>query len=231
MLRLATFLLVFCLVPAGHALAAPWLRPVEGGALRRFAVGPDRFAAGQHRGVDLAAPLGARVRSACDGRVRFAGVVGSAGRTVSVTCGPLVATYLHLGAIAVARGALVRAGDRLGTVGRSGRVEGPTHLHLGARRVADGRYVDPLTLFGRRPWVPPTAVPAPGRAPRPERPAPALRPPAAVPRVVARRAPSAVPWPAVAGLALLVAAAAPVTAGRRRTRRARRVHGAAAARR
>lgn len=233
MLRLVTLVVILCAVTADVASAAAWLRPVSGGALRRFAVGPDRFAAGQHRGVDLASPPGAPVRSACDGRVRFAGVVGSAGRTVAVTCGPLIATYLHLGGIAVARGALVRAGDRLGVVGRSGRVVGPTHLHLGARRVADGRYVDPLSLFGRRPALPPGVVPAPGRAPRPGlEPRQVRRPsPSPVPSEAAHRAPAGLPWPALAGLVLLAAAAAPAAATRRPGRRARQVHGAAAARR
>ena len=80
--------------------------------LRAFAVGPDRFAAGQHRGADLGAPAGARVRAACGGRVSFAGRVPGGGRTVSVRCGALVATYQHLGRVAVRRGQRLLPGAR-----------------------------------------------------------------------------------------------------------------------
>ncbi|MGI9100539.1 MAG: murein hydrolase activator EnvC family protein, partial [Solirubrobacteraceae bacterium] len=168
-LVLATFL---SLVPA--AWAGSWKRPVEGPVLRPFTLSADRFAPGQHRGIDLGAPLGAAVRAACGGRVRFVGRVPGGGRTVSVGCGPLVATYQHLGDDAVRRGQLLVTGATVGTVGRSGRPRGPRpHLHLGAREAASGRYVDPLTLLGLAPRAPPPFQSAPrrpvplGPAPRP----------------------------------------------------------------
>ncbi|MGI8730839.1 MAG: M23 family metallopeptidase, partial [Solirubrobacteraceae bacterium] len=83
--------LLAALAPSAHARG--WIRPVDGPLLRAFSVGPDRFAAGQHRGVDLGAPAGERVAAACGGRVSFAGRVPRGGRTVSVRCGPLIATY------------------------------------------------------------------------------------------------------------------------------------------
>src|SRR5918997_748938 len=58
---------------AAGAAARAWQRPVDGPLLRPFSVGPDRFAAGQHRGVDLAAAPATRVRAACGGRGGFAG--------------------------------------------------------------------------------------------------------------------------------------------------------------
>src|SRR5918997_6330506 len=102
-----------CLLLAPHAVARGWERPVEGAVLRPFSVVLDRFAAGQHRGVDLAAPPGARVRAACGGRVRFAGRLPRGGRTVSVRCGRLVASYQHLGVVVVRRGEAVAAGARI----------------------------------------------------------------------------------------------------------------------
>lgn len=232
--RLVLVLLVAFLLVAEAVAAASWRLPLDGEPARRFAVGPDRYAAGQHRGVDLAAPVGTPVRSACGGRVRFAGTVGDAGRTVSVTCGRLVASYLHLATIDVRRGGWVPPGARIGTVGRSGRSRGAPHLHLGARRVADGRYVDPLTLLGSGPGPAPPVAPAPGRVRRPGleprvvpvRPRPVVAP--AADRV-------AVPWVAAAGLVILVLGAIPATAaGRRRRVRAaadQAVHGVADARR
>ena len=130
--------------------------------MRPFAVGPDRFAAGQHRGIDLAAPPGARVLAACGGRVSFAGRVPRGGRTVSVRCGSLVATYQHLGSVAVARGQIVMAGGR---IGRAGRARPAPHVHLGARVAATGEYRDPLALFAGAPRGPLAPIPAPRRAP------------------------------------------------------------------
>jgi murein DD-endopeptidase MepM/ murein hydrolase activator NlpD len=165
------------------ARAAPWQWPLQGPVVRAFALSADRFARGQHRGIDLAAPLGAAVRAACGGRVRFAGGVPGGGRTVSVGCGPLAATYQHLGAVAVRRGQLLAPGAAVGTVGRSGRPRGRRpHLHLGARERGSGRYVDPLTLLGVNPRAAPpvaspTRRPVPlGPAPRPAPLRPVLRP-------------------------------------------------------
>ncbi len=186
---------------APAASATGWLRPVDGHLVRAFAVGPDRFAAGQHRGIDLAAASGATVRAACGGRVGFAGTVPGGGRTVSVRCGALVATYQHLGWVAVGRGRVVAPGARIGTVGAA---TVPPHLHLGAREAATGRYVDPLGLLSGPPGGAPAALPrsvrAPplGRAPRAGRraPAPARR---SGPARAPARAPAPVAAPAPAG--------------------------------
>ncbi len=190
------------------AVARGWLRPVDGPLVRPFAVGPDRFAAGQHRGADLGAPPGARVRAACGGRVRFAGRVPGGGRTVSVRCGALVATYQHLGRMTVSRGQRLLPGAMVGTVGRAR----PTpHVHLGARDAATGAYVDPLTLFGRTPPAGVPIVPAPRGRPRPLGPAPprapqrpfavpAARPLAASPRTVQA---GRLPWPVWLGIGLV----------------------------
>jgi murein DD-endopeptidase MepM/ murein hydrolase activator NlpD len=216
--RLAALVLIACLGLASSAAAVSWQRPVGGPVLRPFAVSPDRYARGQHRGVDLGAPPGARVRAACGGRVRFAGRVPGGGRTVSVVCGPLAATYQHLGTIAVRRGAVVAPGAVVGSVARAGPIPAvAAHVHLGAREIATGRYVDPLTLLGAAPRASPPLGgrprrPAPlGPAPRPalRRPtplrptaAPALRRPVVAPTALRRGfeprgAPSAPVSPAV----------------------------------
>ncbi len=234
--------LLLLLAPAGAAGAWRW--PVEGEVVREFAVGADRFAPGQHRGINVAAAVGTSVHAACGGRVRFAGPVADNGRTVSVVCGRHVATYLHLETIAVRRGQPVPPGARLGTVGRTGRPDrGPAHLHLGARELASGRYVDPRDLMAATAVTPPVLAgpriaqrlrptplgPAPRAAPAP-RGAP-LTAPAPLEPVGSPAAPStttsspparALPLAAWAGLAAL-AAGLPVGAlvrvrGRRRKR-------------
>jgi len=199
-LRALVSLVCLLLIPTAAASAADrWRRPVAGSALRTFSVAADRFARGQHRGVDLGAPLGAAVRAACGGRVSFAGSVPGGGRTVSVRCGRLSATYQQLGSIAVRRGALVLPRTQLGTVGRSRdpRTRRP-HVHLGARIVKSGRYVDPLSLIGSDPPAIPTLPPGArgvrGRAPL--GPAPARPAVERAPAPAQRRAPQPAPAPA-----------------------------------
>ncbi len=60
-------------VPADAAAAWRW--PLRGEVITPFRLAANPFAAGQHRGIDIAAAPGAPVRSACPGRVRFAGRV------------------------------------------------------------------------------------------------------------------------------------------------------------
>ncbi len=188
-------LLLELLLPA--PADAAWRWPLRGEVARAFAVDASRpYAGGRHRGVDLAARPGTPVRAACAGRVRFAGRVGRSGGVVSVRCGALVATYVELGAVRVRRGRAVRAGTPLGTVGAA------AHLHLGARRAASGRYVDPLSLL-REPRGP-VLGPAPPASARRRPPAP-LAAPAPVPAAAPAVAPAGVPVAAWAGLALVAA--------------------------
>jgi len=228
---------------ASSAVARDWVRPVDGAVVRAFSVGADRFAPGQHRGVDLGAPPGTPVRAACGGRVSFAGRVPGGGRTVSVRCGSLVATYQHLGGAAVARGQVVMAGGR---IGRSGRSRPAPHVHLGARVAATGDYRDPSALFGRPPHGPLAPVPALRRVP-PANPPPGARPLGPAPEPVRAPAPAPLslpapedvrarapvptasrpegerlPWPVWLGLAL-VAVGLPLGGGLVAARRRRRV--------
>jgi Peptidase family M23 len=166
--------------PAGasSALHGRWRWPVRGAVVGRFAYTRGHaFAAGARRGLDIAAAPGSRVRSACSGRVTFAGAVpGGRGLGVTVRCGALAATHLGLGRVGVRRGARVAAGAPLGVLGPAGR------LRLGARRAADRfAYVDPLRLL--RADDPPDAPPAPGPGRRvaPRVSAPSPRVPGVVP--------------------------------------------------
>jgi len=195
---LRALLLAVCLLLTTTATAAAerWQRPVAGQVLRSFSLSPDRFARGQHRGVDLGAPLGAAVRAACGGRVSFAGSVPGGGRTVSVRCGRLIATYQQLASIGVRRGAVLLPGAQLAAVGRSADPRTRrAHVHLGARVAATGRYVDPLSLIGKAPPaippLPPGARRVRGRAPLGPAPAPPVVDPA--PQPALRRGPQPTP--------------------------------------
>ena len=115
-------------------------RPV---VLRRFAVGPHPWSPG-HRGVDLATAARAAVLAAADGRVTFAGAVAGVG-VVVVDHGTLRTTYEPVSAT-VPKGAEVRAGQEVGTIGAATGHCGVTCLHWGALRGTV--YVDPLLLPG-----------------------------------------------------------------------------------
>jgi Peptidase family M23 len=203
-------LLLLVLAPA--AAARSWVAPVDGAVRRAFAYdGAAPFAAGRHRGVDLAARPGQVVRSPCAGRVSFAGRVPGHRRGVTVRCAGLAATVLDLRRVRVARGADVGRG------GPVGEAAGPS-VHLGARRA--GRrwgYVDPLDLLGGEPAPRAPAVGPRGRVPREVPPPPA---PAPLATHAPRRVPDRVPLVAWAGVALL-AAGMPAGALWRRRRDAR----------
>ena len=205
-------------IAAGALLLAPpsalaaWTWPLGGEVVTPFRNGDDPYAAGQHRGIDIAGRVGDPVVAAVPGLVRFAGTAGSSGSTVSVRSvdGRFDVSYLHLGSIAVRRGAQVGAGQAIGTVGTTGvrSIERP-HLHFGVRAAGTRHaYVDPLTLLPpfaapspRPPQAVPVAVPAPVRpapapAPVPAPRAPALRAPVPAGRRLPAPAPARPPVPA-----------------------------------
>jgi hypothetical protein len=187
---------VLALPSTAHARAWRW--PVKGDVIEHFRLGADPFAKGQHRGIEIQAHTGTPVRAACAGRVRFAGTVPRYGRTVSVTCGPFVAAYLHLSSTAVRRGERLAVGRRLGTSG--------PRLHFGVRRRADRfAYVDPLSLLPSDPL---------GPAPPPLTAGPRGRAHPSAPPSMPARSPVAV-W---AGLALLGLAVPTLTIARGRAR-------------
>jgi Peptidase family M23 len=148
---LALLAVLLALAPPVHARA--WRRPVAGPVTRAFAYGPDPFRRGWHRGVDLAAPPGAKVHAACSGRVVTARPFPAVGGVVTLSCGRWRVTHMPLAAIAVRPGAFVAAGERIGTLGSSRAHVG---LHLGVRRAGDRfGYVDPLSFLAQADHAPP----------------------------------------------------------------------------
>ena len=160
--RLGTLLLSFCLVflaglsPAGADGEASgggggrwrWPVPPPHPIVQPFEAPSHRYGPG-HRGIDIAAPLGATVTAVEDGTVHFAGMVAGRGVVSVRHHDGLLSTYEPVEA-SVAAGQSVRAGDALGTLStQAGSLphcpEGPC-LHLGARRGKD-EYIDPAPLL------------------------------------------------------------------------------------
>jgi murein DD-endopeptidase MepM/ murein hydrolase activator NlpD len=116
-------------------------RPANFGA-RRVINGDPRM---PHSAVDIRLPAGTPVRAIADGQVAFAGEQFFGGRSVVIDHGGGVfSVYYHLKEFSVEEGQEISRGDRIGSVGATGRATGP-HLHFGVR-VPGGR-VDPTRLL------------------------------------------------------------------------------------
>ena len=99
-----------------------------------------------HNGVDFAAPIGTPVRSVADGRILEASYHKANGNWIKIKHTDRYSTnYLHLNSISkgIKKGSLVKRGQVIGTVGKTGLASGP-HLHFGFYDY--GKYVDPLKV-------------------------------------------------------------------------------------
>lgn len=87
-----------------------------------------------HTGIDIAAPMGAKVIAGDTGQVILAKFYGAYGNTVIVNHGSGIASmYAHLSAFTVKEGDEVLRGDQIGKVGSTGLSTGP-HLHFEVRQ-------------------------------------------------------------------------------------------------
>jgi murein DD-endopeptidase MepM/ murein hydrolase activator NlpD len=99
----------------------------------------------RHAGLDFASPAGAVIRAPAAGRVVLVDDLYYTGNTVVLDHGHGVYSVLaHMTRTLAAPGAVVKRGDRLGTVGTTGRSTGP-HLHWSIR--VGGTRVDPAAVL------------------------------------------------------------------------------------
>src|SRR4051794_4081740 len=164
-------------------LAVAITSPLEGAPrLGTSGLGVDRDGGERsHRGVDIDATIGEPVRAVADGVVVFAGVdmtgdhpalellprhlkrwrrktnmMGPGGFFVRVMHeGGVRSGYFHLNSFSVEAGQTVRAGEVIGTVGRTGVKVSNSHLHFEVHK--DGELKDPARFLSA--WVlPPDAT-------------------------------------------------------------------------
>ncbi len=126
--------------------------PVDGTFLFRFGrvINPNNTTT-RWNGVGIAAPIGTAVKSVNAGKVASVGALGTYGLTVILDHGGgYFSIYASLNSASVQKGATVRKGDVIGTVGVSDPDLKP-HLHFEIRTPPNGNAVDPESwLRGRR---------------------------------------------------------------------------------
>lgn len=118
------------------AIGAAFLKPVRGWISSGFGYRRDPFSGeiNFHRGLDIAAYIGAPVRASMDGRVVLVGDNSVFGKYILIAHQIGYSSfYGHLNRVLVSRGEVVRRGQKIGSIGNTGRSTGP-HLHFEVRR-------------------------------------------------------------------------------------------------
>jgi murein DD-endopeptidase MepM/ murein hydrolase activator NlpD len=128
-------------VPAGSQRSGELTWPVHGRIVSRFGA-QNRT---EQNGILISAENAAPVRAAADGKVGYVGSIKGYGNVVLIEHAErLVTVYAHLDRPSVEKGALVKKGQAIGTVGNSGRA-GPADLYFEVR--SRSKPVDPLPLL------------------------------------------------------------------------------------
>lgn len=106
---------------------------------------PINGTAAVHYGLDMAGQLGQPVVATAPGKVISAGRNGFYGKMVEIDHGMGVTTrYGHMNSITVEEGQIVAAGDKIGTMGSTGRSTG-VHVHYEIR--VDNKPVNPMKFI------------------------------------------------------------------------------------
>jgi murein DD-endopeptidase MepM/ murein hydrolase activator NlpD len=112
---------------------------------------PNGVPSWRHAGLDIPARRGTAVTAPAAGMVVDVGDYILSGHTVLIDHGQgVVSAYFHLDTALVAKGDLVRAGQRIGRVGATGLATGP-HLHYGI--YLHGKDVDPAAWRDMPRWL------------------------------------------------------------------------------
>ena len=123
-----------------------FLWPIEGSVISGFGAKPD----GKHNdGINIAAPVGSKIRAAQNGVVAYAGneLRGYGNLVLIRHDGGWMTAYAHNDSLLVGKGDVVRRGQVISRSGKSGRVSRP-QAHFEIRR--DGEPQDPLSLLTRK---------------------------------------------------------------------------------
>lgn len=117
--------------------AEPFIRPLAGRITSPYGMRGGRL----HDGVDIPAPKGTPIVASRPGKVVFSGTIQGFGRTVTIDHGDGMKTrYSHNSANLVKKGDVVRQGQPIAKVGRTGRAT-CTHVHFSV--LINGKAINP----------------------------------------------------------------------------------------
>jgi murein DD-endopeptidase MepM/ murein hydrolase activator NlpD len=111
--------------------STPAIRPCKGWKTSNFGYRISPFTGRRefHKGFDIANRKGTPIVATADGVISFAGSKGLLGNTVIIDHGHgMVTRYGHLDKITAKRGKPIKRGDKVATMGNTGRSTGP-HVH------------------------------------------------------------------------------------------------------
>lgn len=109
---------------------------------------PGGIGSTNHKGIDIAAPIGTGVIAPVSGTVIYAGQASGYGNYIKLRGDDgNIYEFGHLNSIGVSKGSTVNAGYGIGTVGNTGNSTGP-HLHFGVKD-ALGKAINPSGLLGK----------------------------------------------------------------------------------
>ena len=98
-----------------------------------------------HTGLDIAAPLGTKIKAAYNGTVSKTGEDSHSGKYIFLThANGLETFYCHCSEIIAEKGAKIRQGETIALVGSTGWSTGP-HLHFEIHK--NGKRLDPLPFL------------------------------------------------------------------------------------
>lgn len=118
-----------------------FIYPIRGTLTSRYGMRWGRL----HAGIDLAAPIGTRIKAADGGKVTFAGYNGALGYMVAIDHGGGRETwYGHCSKLYVKKGDRVYQGQHIANVGNTGRSTGP-HVHFEVH--INGKTKNPLNYL------------------------------------------------------------------------------------
>ena len=98
-----------------------------------------------HTGLDIAAPLGTKIKAAYNGTVSKTGEDSRSGKYIYLThSNGLETLYCHCSSILAEKGAKIRQGETIALVGSTGWSTGP-HLHFEIHK--NGERIDPMPFL------------------------------------------------------------------------------------
>lgn len=126
-----------------------WSWPVTGPVLGDYIAPASPYSAG-HRGIDIAAPIGVKVRAPAAGVVHFVGWVVDR-PVLSIDHGAAVLSSYEPVTSDLAAGDEISGGEIIGRLAQTDASHcAESCLHLGVR--VNGDYVNPLLFLGGVPW-------------------------------------------------------------------------------